>query len=1170
MTLRLGLTIDADAAGATAAIDAAGGALDRLGDEARAAGAATSQTATAIDTAAADAERLATAATAAATAARQTGGALSALGANSAAAARQVAGLREQIDRMAGLRAPLAGRGDDVAAYGRSLDDLRARFSPLFALQRRYREELAAIRQAERVGAISAAESAAAIERTKAAFAGAVTAMRTPGGRPGAAGGGAPGVPAAGGAGRQLAPHEAAQLVAQMNDVAVSLAGGMNPLLVLLQQGSQIAPLFGGWAGAARAAAAALTPLRVGVAGLATAVVTGAVAWQGYHQSTKAVEVALAGVGRGSGATRAMLDEIAGAASAAGGITVREARAMEVALLRTGRIGARQFQDIISLSRDFGATLGMDRGAAGELLADLFRSPAEGARRLADEYGVLDGATARYVARLVAQSREEEARQVLLDALPARLADAATATTQLGRAWAYVSNQATNAWDAMGGAIDRALGAPTSAAERIAEIDREMEAIRRTEPNAEIRDAQLADLQRRRDIIAGTLALERERAELTRREDADRRAGNRAVDIAGRSPATETARRRRQLEDDIAALSAGLRAPDLTDDERADVNAAIEAKRRALESLRPAAERQAELDRLDVAIQRERDPVARAALAAARERVALAGEEVSAGTAAARVEAARTRVIEDARTAAIQAVRAGEDRIETLRAEIALAGADEATRRRVLALLSAEQQIRREGLGADPARADAIRAQAAASADLTSELERQRAAWGDVEGAVDGAVDALARGDFAGAAEAIRQLVLELTVLNPLKNWLTGGTAPTIGDVGTGGGVLGRILGGGGAPATPAGATPSAAALVTGMARPTRAAPAGVGDLFSYLRGQGLSDVQAAALLGNFQQESGFRTNAFNAGEGAFGMGQWRLDRRTGLGAFAAARGQPVTDPRLQLDWTLAEMRGPEARAGRMFFGAQDLGSANTAMRRYLRYGDASEATRLGYGQQLLGQFGGGGDAGGAGAASAALGRLAGAAETTTTGLGSMGKTIDEVVTGFDLGGTAGQSVGAMTVTAQSVMVAGGGGVGVPAAGGEAGGGGGIFGWLLGLMGFDGGGWTGGERGRARGIVHGEEFVVRAGPAARNRPLLEAINAGLPGYERGGWTGGSWQGSSAVQPMNRTIVNNYAGVDVEDRQSRNESGGIDTEVVLRAVRRDTKQTYGLRRPRWKP
>lgn len=43
---------------------------------------------------------------------------------------------------------------------------------------------------------------------------------------------------------------------------------------------------------------------------------------------------------------------------------------------------------------------------------------------------------------------------------------------------------------------------------------------------------------------------------------------------------------------------------------------------------------------------------------------------------------------------------------------------------------------------------------------------------------------------------------------------------------------------------------------------------------------------------------------------------------------------------------------------------------------------------------------------------------------------------------------------------------------------------------------YETGGWTGGQRGRVAGVVHGEEFVVKAGPAAANRAVLEAMNSG--------------------------------------------------------------------------
>lgn len=64
--------------------------------------------------------------------------------------------------------------------------------------------------------------------------------------------------------------------------------------------------------------------------------------------------------------------------------------------------------------------------------------------------------------------------------------------------------------------------------------------------------------------------------------------------------------------------------------------------------------------------------------------------------------------------------------------------------------------------------------------------------------------------------------------------------------------------------------------------------------------------------------------------------------------------------------------------------------------------------------------------------------------------------------------------------------------------GGSFGGGASYFPSIPGAGLYQSGGWTGdGPVGQAAGVVHGQEFVVKAGPAARNRAALEAINAGV-------------------------------------------------------------------------
>lgn len=99
---------------------------------------------------------------------------------------------------------------------------------------------------------------------------------------------------------------------------------------------------------------------------------------------------------------------------------------------------------------------------------------------------------------------------------------------------------------------------------------------------------------------------------------------------------------------------------------------------------------------------------------------------------------------------------------------------------------------------------------------------------------------------------------------------------------------------------------------------------------------------------------------------------------------------------------------------------------------------------------------------------------------------------------------------------------------------------------------FDKGGWTGDmARDAAAGVVHGQEFVVKAGPAARHRPMLESLNAGrdptaaLGAAAAGGGLMGNGRG--------RVMVKQMPGVAIEYRESMT-SGDVEI-IAERAVER---------------
>lgn len=120
---------------------------------------------------------------------------------------------------------------------------------------------------------------------------------------------------------------------------------------------------------------------------------------------------------------------------------------------------------------------------------------------------------------------------------------------------------------------------------------------------------------------------------------------------------------------------------------------------------------------------------------------------------------------------------------------------------------------------------------------------------------------------------------------------------------------------------------------------------------------RGFSPVQAAVLAGNIQQESGFNPEAYNPKEDAYGGIQWRLDRKANLEKYAKDTGRKASDPEAQMDFLVMEMTGQygnEAKNAAEFLAAQDPATANRALKKYIRYGDNSEATRLSHAMSYI------------------------------------------------------------------------------------------------------------------------------------------------------------------------------------------------------------------------
>jgi len=506
----------------------------------------------------------------------------------------------------------------------------------------------------------------------------------------------------------KLSAFQAQNLSYQINDVVVSLASGMNPLTVLMQQGSQIAPIFGGVSGTLKAAAGFFTAGRIAAIGFGGGILLATKAVSDHTSAMREAGIAAEGLGRNLGTSAGEINGIARSSASSAGLSVSAARSMATEFTKTGKIGTENFTGLLGIVRDFATTTGTDATTAAKTLADLMTDPAKGADVLSQSLGLIDAQTARYVKRLVDQGNATEAVRVITQTLSRNLVDTGKTVSWYAQMWDLVTRAASNAADAVGRAVSPKVGR-----ELIADLEQRLAALKArplpvpglqgggqsvpgygiwadkgsTTPDTEV--ARRAEIARLEEEIAKAKKTEADAAERLRTAEIDA-ARARAVDIASASasPAVQEMLRRRQLADDQKKLAEANSSPAKLSDadlqkqqqefraaEDARIAAALDAKTRAQQTWISETLRAQQLAQIDLQIAATRDPIERAELERKRALVTMAGQEIGTSEAAAAANLAYSRSIAEVSAQARGALA------DTL--------ADVAARTRVAALVAA-------------------------------------------------------------------------------------------------------------------------------------------------------------------------------------------------------------------------------------------------------------------------------------------------------------------------------------------------------------------------------------------------------------------------------------------------------------------------------------------------
>lgn len=266
-------------------------------------------------------------------------------------------------------------------------------------------------------------------------------------------------------------------LPAQFTDVATQLAGGQNPLLILLQQGGQVRDQFGSIGAALRGVGSFINPATLGVAGVAA---LAGVLLAAERDSTKfrnAIELS----GNAAGLTEDRFNQLARSVADGSQATVSGAKDITLALVQAGTVGGGALEAVAQAA----ARVADVSGRSGEEVAKDFARMGSGVADWAAEHNkawnFITAAQYTYIKQLEDQGKAEEAMIFVSKQLTGQLESQRQNLGTLESAWASLAKTASEAWQAMLG-----VGKADTTQEQLAKVTRQIQTFETNLPGAQV------------------------------------------------------------------------------------------------------------------------------------------------------------------------------------------------------------------------------------------------------------------------------------------------------------------------------------------------------------------------------------------------------------------------------------------------------------------------------------------------------------------------------------------------------------------------------------------------------------------------------------------------------------------------------------------------------------
>ena len=208
--------------------------------------------------------------------------------------------------------------------------------------------------------------------------------------------------------GGKLSTYQMQALSYQTTDIITSLAGGQNPMLVLLQQGGQLRDQFGGVTNVFKAFKEVLTPMRIGLLGIGSAIgIVGYAFYQGQKEM-QAFRDGLILTNNYAGVTRDSFDALARTVSKDMNVGIRDSKDILMQLVTSGKFTTDTLLPVSEVIAKIAKLSGQTATEVAKGLIPSFDGSASSAKKLNEQYNFLTAAQYRQIEVLDQQNKKQE------------------------------------------------------------------------------------------------------------------------------------------------------------------------------------------------------------------------------------------------------------------------------------------------------------------------------------------------------------------------------------------------------------------------------------------------------------------------------------------------------------------------------------------------------------------------------------------------------------------------------------------------------------------------------------------------------------------------------------------------------------------------------------------